>query len=183
MTEQQRRQHSQHKSTNGNNGRVVARKTRNEVFGLSLLFASTFHQLKNARDRGLLKGLAHFHRNLARHVHATGNHFSALLHMTRYGFSSKRSSVELSGTLHNGAVKRNALAGLHHDFIAYANFVRIDLDKLAITHNVGEVGGDVHHVGDGLTRFAHGVALEQLTHLIEEHYRCTLGHMRLRIRE
>ena len=38
-----------------------------------------------------------------------------------------------------------------------------------------------HGVGDGLTRFAHRITLEQLTHLVEEHYRCTLGHMGPRI--
>ena len=160
LAEQQRRQHSQNKSTNSDNRRIVARKTRNEVFGLGLLLASAFHQLKNARDRGLLEGFAHFHRDLARHVYAARNHFGALFHMTRNGFSGKCSSVELSGTFHNGSVKRNALARLHHDLIAYANFVRIDLNKLAITHNIGKIGSNVHHVGDRLTRLAHGVALE-----------------------
>ena len=103
--------------------------------------------------------------------------------MARHRFARKRCRVELRRALDDDAIKRHALAGLHHDLVAYADLVRVYLHQLPVAHDVGVIGRNVHHVGDALTRLAHRIALEQLAHLVEQHHRCTLGHVRLRVRE
>ncbi len=67
--------------------------------------------------------------------------------------------------------------------LAYGDLVRIDLLKRTVALDVGVVRRDVHHGGDGLAALAHGVALEQLAYLVEEHDRGTFGHVRLGVRE
>ena len=81
------------------------------------------------------------------------------------------------------AVDGHALAGFDHDDAPYGDLVRIDLLKRAVALDVGVVRRDVHHGGDGLAALAHGVALEQLAYLVEEHDRGTFGHVRLGVRE
>ena len=44
-------------------------------------------------------------------------------------------------------------------------------------HDVRVVGRDIHHVGDGLAAFTDSVALEELSHLVEQHNRGTFGHV------
>ena len=57
------------------------------------------------------------------------------------------------------------------------------LNWLAVLLDVGVLGSDVHHGRDGLAALAHGVALEELAHLVEEHDRGALGHVGLRLGE
>ena len=183
LAEQQRRQHRQQQRADGDDGRVVASETRDEVFGLRLLLAGVFHQLEDARNGGLLEGLAYLHRDLTRHVHAAGNYLGALFHVARHRFASKRCRVKLGRAFDDGAVQRNALAGLHHNLVAHADFVRVDFYQLAIAHDVGIVGGNIHHIGNGLARFTNRIALEQLAYLVEQHYRGAFGHVRVGIGE
>ena len=49
--------------------------------------------------------------------------------------------------------------------------------------DVGVVGCDVHHGADRLAALAHGVCLEQLTDLVEQHDGGAFGHVRVGIGE
>ena len=53
------------------------------------------------------------------------------------------------------------------------------MEELAVPLHVGVVGADVHQAGDGLAGLAHGVALEQLAHLVEQHDEHGLGVLAL----
>ena len=81
------------------------------------------------------------------------------------------------------AVKRDALAGHDDELVVGGQLEGIDLLELPLFHDVGELRCDVHHIRDGLARLVHGVALEQLAHLEEQHNGGALGHMRLGVGE
>ena len=77
--------------------------------------------------------------------------------------------VQGGAALHNDAVKGDLLAGLHHDDRADGHLIRVHLHQLPVLLNVGVVGTDVHQGADVLAALAHGVALEQLADLVEQH--------------
>ena len=77
--------------------------------------------------------------------------------------------VQGGGTLRDDAVDGNLLAGLHHDDGADGHLIGIHLYQLAVLLDVGVVGADVHQGADVLAALAHGVALEQLADLVEQH--------------
>ena len=103
--------------------------------------------------------------------------------MARNGLAGERSGVKLACSFDDGAVDGHALAGLHYDDVADGHFGWIDLRKFAVTLDVGVIGRNVHHGCDGFARFAHGVALEQLADLVEQHHSATFRHRRLRVGE
>ena len=77
--------------------------------------------------------------------------------------------VQGRAALHNDAVKGDLLAGLHHDDRADGHLIRVHLHQLPVLLDVGVVGTDVHQGADVLAAPAHGVALEQLADLVEQH--------------
>ena len=103
--------------------------------------------------------------------------------MAGHGLAGEGGGVELRGSFDHDTVYGHAFAGLDHDDIADSHFVGIDLSERAIAFDVGVVGGDIHHGGDGFAALTHGVALEQLAHLVEEHDGGAFGHVRVGIGE
>ena len=111
------------------------------------------------------------------HVDAARDDFGARLHVARYALAGEGGGVELACAFHYDAVDGNALAGLYHNDGADLDLVGVHLHKVAVALDVGVVGRDVHHGGDGLAALAHRVALEQLAYLVEQHDGRTLGHV------
>ena len=103
--------------------------------------------------------------------------------MARHRFPGERRRVKLACALHDHAVDGHALAGLHDDDAARRNLARVDLFYLTVSFYVGVIGRDVHHGGDGFAAFTHRIALEQLSYLIEQHYRAAFRHARLGLGE
>ena len=74
------------------------------------------------------------------------------------------------------AVQRHPLTGLDDDHIAHRHILRVHLpDLTALGLQIGGVRANVHQGGNGLAGLAHGVILEQLAHLIEEHHKYGLA--------
>ena len=164
--------------------RVHAGEARDEVLGPRLLLAGVFDQLEDTAHRRLAKRLDCAHVHDAGQVDASGDDLVAALHMARDRFAGERRGVELRGAIDDDAVDGHALAGLDHDGAADLDVIGIDLLKVTVCSlDVGVVGRDVHHGRDGLAALAHGVGLEELAHLVEEHDRGALGHVRLGVRE
>ncbi len=96
LPQQKRRQHGQQQGADGYHRGVVACEARDEVLGLGLLLAGVFHQLQDARNRGLLEGLGNLHGKQAGHVHTAGYDLGAFLDVARHRFTGKRRRVELA---------------------------------------------------------------------------------------
>ena len=163
--------------------RVDAGEAGDEVLGAGLLLARVLHELEDAGHRGLAVGLARADAQDARHVDAAGYDLGARLHVARDGLAGEGGGVELGDAVCDHAVYRHALAGLDHDRLSHGNLGRVGLHEPAVLLDVGVLGGDVHHGCDRLAALAHGVALEELSHLIEKHDRGALRHMGLRLGE
>ena len=63
----------EHRGRTGDGGGVDAGKARDEVLGARLLFAGTLHELQDACDGGLAKGLGGAHADETRHVDAAAD--------------------------------------------------------------------------------------------------------------
>ena len=162
---------------------VVAREAGDEVLGLGLLLGCVLHELEDAAHGGLAEGLGHAHGDEAAHVDAARDDLVALAHLARHRLAGEGRGVQLRGAAHHHAVERHALAGFDDDLVAHGHLVGVDLHEPPVALHVGEIGRDVHHVGDRLARFAHGVALEQLAHLVEQHDGRAFGHVRVAVGE
>ena len=103
--------------------------------------------------------------------------------MARHRFARQRGGVKLAFAFLDDAVDGYALAGFHHDDAAHGNIVGVDLAQFAVALYVRAIGGNVHHCGDVLARFADGVALEQLAYLVKQHDGAAFGHRGFRVGE
>ena len=103
--------------------------------------------------------------------------------MARHGLAGERRGVELGDAVCDHAVDGHALARLDHDDRVRRDLGGVHLLERAVLLDIGIVGRDVHHGRDGLAALAHGVALEELAHLVEEHDRGALGHVGLGLGE
>ena len=63
----------EYRGSAGDGGRVDAGEARDKVLGARLLFAGIFHELQDACDGGLAKGLGGAHVDEARHVDAAAD--------------------------------------------------------------------------------------------------------------
>ncbi len=95
------------------------------------------------------------------------------------GLARERGGIELCLAFDDDAVDRHALAGLDHDLVAHGDLVWAHLHEFAVPLDVGVVGCYVHHGADRLAALAHGVCLEQLADLVEQHDGGALRHMGL----
>ena len=177
------RDHGEQHGGAGDDRRVPAGEARDEVLGPRLLLARVLHELEDARDGGLTERLGRADVQHAGHVDAAGDDVGARLHVAGDGLAGERGGVELAYALGDDAVDRHALAGLDDDDVADLDLIGVDLDELPVLLDVGVVGGDVHHGADGLAALAHGVALEQLADLVEQHDRGAFRHVRLGLGE
>ena len=160
--------------------RVDARKAGDEVLGAGFALGSLFHQLQDAVDGGLLVGARRLHHEQAALVDAAADDCIARADGARHGLAGDGRGVELRAALDHDAVKRHALAGFYHDARAGLHVVGVDLLRRAVgVQQVRVVGGNLHHFGDRAARPVHGVVLEQLAYLVEEHDGGAFGHVRL----
>ena len=120
----------------------------------------------------------------ARHVDATADDIVAGLGRAGDRLARECGGVELGFALDDDAVDRHALAGLDHDHGADGDVIGKDLFECAVgLLDVSVVGRDVHHGTDRLAALAHGVCLEQLADLVEQHDSGAFGHVRVGVGE
>ena len=179
----QRRDDGDRQRREGDDGRVDACESRDEVLGVRLFLARVLHEFEDAAHGRGAEELGGADAQDARHVDAAGDDLRALLHVARHRFAGEGGGVELGGSIDDDAVDGNTLTGLDHDDVAYLHLVGIDLRQRPIALDVRVVGRDVHHGRDGFAALAHGIALEQLADLVEQHDGRALRHMRLGVGE
>ena len=101
------------------------------------------------------------------------------LHLAGHALSCQGGGVHHGLALQHHAIQGDTLPGFHGDGIPHRHFLRVHLGQLAVPLHVGVVRANVHEAGDGFPGFAHGVALEQLPHLVEQHDEHGLGVLAL----
>ena len=117
----------EHRGSAGDGGRVDAGKARDEVLGACLLFAGILHELQDACDGGLAKGLGGAHVDEPRHVDAAADDIVSGFGRAGDRLTGKGGGVELGFALDDDAVDRHALAGLDHDHGADRDVIGEDL--------------------------------------------------------
>ena len=175
---QHTRHHGEDDRREGDDGRVDAGEARDEVLGFGLLLARVLHELQDAAHGGLAEGLGRLDAQAPGHVDAAGDDIGAHLDVAGDALAREGGGVKLRGALDHAAVDGHALAGLDHDDVAHLDLVRINLNQLAVALDIGVVGRDVHHLSDRFAALAHGVALEELSDLVEQHDGAALGRLR-----
>ena len=170
----------EHRGRAGDSGRVSAGEARDEVLGTRLLFAGVFHEFQDACDGGLAKGLGGAHVDETRHVNAAADDIVSGFGRAGDRLAGEGSGVELRLALDDDAIDGHALAGLNDDDGADGDVIGEDLLERAVgLLDVGVVGRDVHHGTDRFAALAHGVGLEQLADLVEQHDGGAFGHVRV----
>ena len=181
--EQQRGHDGEYSGHAHDDGGVHAGEAGDEVLGACLLLGGVFHQFQDAAYRGVLEGLGGAYDEFGRQVHAAGDDLVAWARRAGHRLAGERRRVNLAFAGQHRAVERDALTGHDDELVVGGQLEGIDLLELPLFHDVGELRCDVHHIRDGLARLVHGVALEQLAHLEEQHNGGALGHMRLGVGE
>ena len=167
----QRRQREQQRRGDHHAGSVVPGEAGDEVLAGGFFLAGVFHQVQNLGDGGLLAAAGDLHPQKARLVDAAADDDVAGHHVPGHGFSGEGGGVQGGSALQHLSVQGDPLAGLDDDHVPHRHVLRVHLlNGTVLRFQVGGVGADVHQGGDGLAGLAHGVVLEQLSHLVEEHH-------------
>ena len=167
---QHRRQHRQGQGRPAHGGGIHPCELGDEVLRLGLVGAGIFHQLQDFGHGGLAEGPGGADLQHASHVDAAADDLVAAGDVPGQALAGEGGGVQGGGPLQHHAVQRDLLAGLDHDDGPHGHIVRVHLGQLSVLLDVGIVGADVHQCGDVPAALAHGVALEQLTDLIEQHH-------------
>ena len=78
-------------------------------------------------------------------------------------------------SLYDHTVDRHFLTRIHHDSRTHLDVIRIDLLYLPVLFYIGVIRTDIHEIGNILPALSDGVALEELTNLVEPHNGNTLS--------
>ena len=174
----QRGQYGQQQRANDHNGRIDAGETGDKGFAFRLPLVRALHQADNLRHRALAKTLGHPHMDNARQVDASRHHVISLAYVARQALTRQGHGVEGGGSLCHGAVQGHFLPRLHHNLLPRLHLLGRYGKQFAASHDVGHVGANLHQVLDAVTALALGIALEELSHLEEEHHEDSLGKFR-----
>ena len=94
---------------------------------------------------------------------------AARRHVPGQALAGEGGSVKRGGALHHHAVDGDLLPGLDHNDGTHGHLVRVHPLQVPVPLHVGVVGADVHELGDVPAALAHGVGLEPLADLVEQH--------------
>ena len=150
---QQGGEHGQQHGRHHHAGGVVPGEPGDEVLRLGLFAGGVLHQVQDLGHGGLLKGLGD----------------------PNQGLPGEGGGVQGGAPLQDDAVQGHPLSGLDDDGVSHLHLIGVHLDQFPVLLHIGVVRADVHQGGDGLPGLAHGVALEELAHLVEEHDEDGLG--------
>ena len=105
----------------------------------------------------------------AGHVDAAADDLVAGFGISGQRFPGQSRRVQGGSTFYDHTVNGHLLTGLDNDDAPHIHFIGIHLFQLAVPFHIGVIGTDVHQIADIAAASAHGIALEPLAHLIEQH--------------
>ena len=162
-------QHRQQQRGDTDQRRVDLGELGDKVLRLGFPGAGFLYQFQNLGYSRLTKLLGGSDLQNTGHIDAAADDLVIHSGLTGQTFTSQCGGVQGGITLNDDAVNGDFFAGLHHDHSADLHFVRIYLFQLSVPLNIGVVRSNVHESGNVSTALSYGIALEQLTHLIEQH--------------
>ena len=171
----QRRQERQRQSGAADRRGVEPGELGDEVLGPGLAGAGILHQIQDPGDGGLPELLGGAELQHAGHVDAAADDRLSRLDLPGQALTGQGAGVQGGAALDDLAVQGDLLAGLDHNDAAHGHLLRVHLLQAAVPLDIGIVRADVHQSADVLPALAHGIALEQLADLIEQHDRDGLG--------
>ena len=105
----------------------------------------------------------------ASHIDTTAGNFIADFCISGQALTGKGGSIQTGSALYHNSVNGDLFTGLYHNDTADTDFIWINFLQFSVPFYIGIVWADVHKVGDIAAALSHGVALEPLTDLIEQH--------------
>ena len=169
-------QKEQGRGRNDHAGGIVPGEAGDKVLAGGFFLPGVFHQVQDFGHGGLLAGLGDLDPQQPGLVHAAADHRVACAHVPGRGLAGEGGGVQGGSALQHFTVQGDPLAGADHHHGAHLHVLRVHLLQRAVLQlQVGGVGADVHEGGDGLAGLAHGVVLEELAGLVEEHDKDRLG--------
>ena len=167
-----------------NDGSIDAGKAGDEGLALRLVLTGMLHQIDNLRDGALAKRLRSAYTYHSLLVDATRDDLITNGDFTRQRLTSQSDGIKRGGALDDDTVYRHFLAWLDNDDGADGNlrgthryeFLAIGFLLLAYCQwpaanslHMRHIRTDIHEMGNAVTALALGIALEEFTHLEEEH--------------
>ena len=147
-------------------------KLCDEIFRPGLLLGGLLHQLQNLGNGGILKGLQGLYTKHALSIDTAGNNLFSGEYLSGDGLSGKGCRIYHAFSLTDNAVHRHSFSRLYQKHIPYFYLIRIHgIYGAVFSFNVGQLRYNIHQLLNGLSAFSYRIALEKLSHLIEDHYR------------
>ena len=170
VAQEQRRHKGQHQRADADGRGVVTGKLGDEVLDGSLLQAGIFHQIEDLCHGGVVVEGGGLDAEDAFLIDAAADDVVAGAHGAGAALAGQGGGVQRGFAGDDLAVQGDLLAGFDHDDGADLHIVRVDHADVALgVLQVGALGADVHQGGDAAAALAHGVGLEQLADLVEQH--------------
>ena len=168
----QRRQNRQHQRAKADGRGVIVGEPGDEILRPGLFQAGILHHIKNFGHGGLPVQLGGAQAQQSFAVDAAADDLLPGTHIPGLALAGQRRSVEGAFALHHDPVNGHLLPGPDHQHGAHRHIVGVHRFHRAVGPlQIGAVRPDVHQITDALAALAHGVALEQFAHLIEQHDR------------
>ena len=167
--DQQRRHRGQQDGRDDHDGGVYRGKPGDKRFALRLFLRGVLHQIENAADGGFPELLGNPHRQNAGLIHTAAQDLLSLLYGAGHALPGQGAGIQQGGALFHHAVQRHPLAGAHQNPVAGVHLKGVHRDRFVPLKPGGGIRADIHQLADGAAGFLHGVVLEQLAHLIEQH--------------
>ena len=159
-----------HEGRTDDDGGIPSCEFGDKIFCFRLFCACVFDELQNLGDGGFFKNFRNAHADMTRKIDRAADDGVACAERSRHGFTCERGGVDAGRTFFDDAVERDLFARFDDDDIADRDLIGRDLDDSAVFFEICVIGADIHECGDGFSRSADGVLLEQNADLIKEHH-------------
>ena len=152
-------------------GSVPAGKAGNKFFRTGFLIRAVFHQLQDLGDSTVFVGRSGHHLDGGSQVDGTRKNTGAGSGINGSAFTCQGSGIEGRSAFHDLAVDRYFFTGTDKYDFTDLHFLGIHFFFGSVTKDDSAFRADIHEVGNGLTAFSDGNALEKFSQLIEKHNR------------
>ena len=165
----ERRYDGEREGAAADGGGVYAREAAYEGLAPGFARGGVLDEVEYFADRALAELLSRAYAEQPAHIDAAGDYLVAHAGFAREALAGEGGGIERALALYYHAVYGHLLARLDDYHRAGLDLVGVDALERAAALNIRIVGPDVHELGDVAAGLAHGVALEPLAYLVEEH--------------
>ena len=154
---------------------VPAGKFRNKLLGFGLACAGVLDQVQNTGRGGFLELFGRLHAQKAGQVDGSAEDFLSRRDIPGQGFACQSRGVNGRSSLHDHTVDGHPLSGFNKNNAADLDVVGVSLLHAVLCLQIGVVRPDIHQLADIFSALSDRIALEELSDLVKEHDRDSLG--------